>query len=114
MTDVVVVQPINTYVVTEPSVTSVSVSAPGPQGAKGDTGATGPQGPAGAGTNVFYTHYQNTPTSVWTINHNLGNYVIAIVYDSANNQVEGATAQPSINQIVITFSSAFSGYAYIV
>jgi len=114
MTDVVVVEPINTYVITQPSVTSVSITAPGPQGAKGDTGATGPQGPAGAVTNVFYTHYQNTPTAVWTINHNLGNYPTAIVYDSANNQVEGAIAQPSTNQIVITFSSAFSGYAYIV
>ena len=117
MSNVVIVQPITTTVVVEEVTTILDVTSPGPQGAKGDTGAQGAQGPQGipgTAAGVFYTHTQNTPLATWTIDHNLGNYVTAIVYDSANNQVEGAITQPSTNQIVITFSSAFSGYAYII
>ena len=93
---------------------AVTVATLGAQGPTGPQGAQGPQGIPGTAASVFYTHTQNTPLATWTINHNLGNYVTAIVYDSANNQVEGAITQPSTNQIVITFSSAFSGYAYII
>ena len=104
----------------------------GPQGLKGDigntgptgatgaastvigpTGATGPIGPEGAG-NIFYVHNQGTASSAWVINHNLGGNPTAVVHDSAGTQCEGTFSYPSSNQMVITFSAAFSGVAYII
>lgn len=77
----------------------VRVSSPGPQG-----------NPA----QVFYTHTQNSPSAVWTINHNLGGNPTAVVLDSAGTQCEGTFSYPSTNQMVITFTAAFSGVAYVV
>ena len=75
--------------------------------------AVGPQGPSGS-TAIFYTHTQGASASVWTINHNLNGYPTAVVFDSANTQVEGTFSYPSVNQMLITFTSAFSGTAYII
>jgi hypothetical protein len=78
--------------------------------------APGPQGPAGqfASSDIFYTHTQATAASVWTINHNLNGHPTAVVLDSAGTMCEGTFSYPSLNQMVITFSSAFTGLAYIV
>jgi len=100
--DVVVVNDTETVVIVQPIVPTVVVSAPGPQGAQGLTGS------------VFYTHTQNTPSATWTINHNLNGYPTAVVFDSSNSQCEGTFSYPSNNQMVISFSSAFSGIAYII
>ena len=94
----------------------------GPQGAQGPTGpqgATGPTGPKGdrgdtTAPNVFYVHNQAVPSDTWTINHNLGGHPTAVVHDSAGTQCEGNFSYPSINQLVITFSAAFSGVAYVI
>ena len=74
----------------------------------------GPQGPSGAAASVFYTHTQSVPASVWTINHNLGGHPTAVVLDSAGTMCEGTFTYPTLNQMVITFSSAFTGIAYII
>ena len=73
--------------------------------------AVGPQGPS---TTIFYTHTQATSSATWTINHNLNGYPTAVVFDSANTQVEGTFSYTSANQMLITFTSAFSGTAYII
>lgn len=91
--DVVIIKPTNAI---------VQVTAPGPQGVSGD--------PA----QVFYTHTQNTPSAIWTINHNLGGNPTAVVLDSAGTQCEGTFSYPSVNQMVITFTAAFSGVAYVI
>lgn len=75
--------------------------------------AVGPQGVSAAGQ-IFYVHTQATPASVWTINHNLNGNPTAVVLDSAGTQCEGTFSYPSLNQMVITFSSAFTGTAYII
>jgi hypothetical protein len=95
MSEVVVVQ------VTQPV---VRVTAPGPQG---------PAGQFSPG-DVAYTHTQNSPSATWTINHNLGFNPVAVVLDSGGTQCEGAISYPTVNQMVITFTGAFSGVAYIV
>ena len=79
-------------------------------------GAQGPQGATGAtgSSNAFYVHNQNTPSASWVINHNLGAYPTAVVMDSAHTQVEGDFSYTNSNQLVITFSSAFSGIAYVI
>lgn len=88
-------------VIIKPIVPIVEITAPGPQGAS-------------ASAQIFYVHTQPTPAAVWTINHNLGGNPTAVVLDSAGTQCEGTFSYPSINQMVITFSSAFTGTAYII
>ena len=90
--DVVIIKPTNAI---------VEITAPGPQG-------------VAASAQVFYTHTQNTPSAVWTINHNLGGNPTAVVLDSAGTQCEGTFSYPSVNQMVITFTAAFSGVAYVI
>ncbi len=74
--------------------------------------APGPQGPAGG--QIFYVHTQAVASAVWTINHNLNGEPTAVVLDSAGTQCEGTFSYPSKNQMVITFTSAFTGTAYVI
>ena len=78
--------------------------------------APGPQGPAGVfqPSDIFYVHTQSVASAVWTINHNLGGQPTAVVLDSAGTQCEGTFSYPSTNQMIITFTAAFTGTAYVV
>jgi hypothetical protein len=91
-------------IIVSPVIPQISVSSPGPQGAPGtfNPGL------------IFYVHTQASPSAVWTINHNLGGQPTAVVLDSAGTQCEGTFSYPSSNQMVITFTAAFSGTAYVV
>jgi hypothetical protein len=95
MSDIIVVQPV---------IPIVEVTAPGPQG---------PAGSFSPG-DVAYTHTQAVSSSTWTINHNLGFNPTAVVLDSAGTNCEGSFSYPTVNQMVITFNSAFTGTAYII
>jgi hypothetical protein len=95
MSDIIVVQPV---------IPIVEVTAPGPQG---------PAGSFSPG-DVAYTHTQAVSSSTWTINHNLGFNPTAVVLDSAGTNCEGSFSYPTVNQMVITFNSAFTGVAYII
>lgn len=98
----------NTYggesLVVQPIIPQVLVTAPGPQGPPGTFNPS----------SVFYTHYQNQASDVWTITHNFGGQPTAVVLDSAGTQCEGTFSYPSNNQMVITFTSAFTGTAYVI
>jgi hypothetical protein len=50
---------------------------------------------------------------VWTIEHNLGKRPSVVVIDSAGDQVEGMVAYLDANNLMITFSAAFGGEAYL-
>jgi hypothetical protein len=91
-------------IIVTPVINQITVASPGPQG------------PAGAFTpsDIAFTYIQATASAVWTINHNLGFRPIAIVLDSAGTQCEGTVSYPTVNQMVITFTSAFTGNAYLV
>jgi hypothetical protein len=93
--DVIIVQPVTTTVV---------VTTPGPQGAPG----------VFSPGDVAYTHTQSVSSATWTINHNLGFNPVAVVLDSGGTQCEGAVSYPTTNQMVIVFTGAFTGIAYIV
>ena len=56
---------------------------------------------------------QATPSSNWSITHNLNTYPSVTVVDSSGNVVIGAVTYINANQIAITFTSAFSGKAYL-
>jgi hypothetical protein len=98
-----------TTIVVKPSVspiTAVKIAPSGPQG------IPGPEGPAGAGGGSF-VYSQGSPSSFWTIHHNLGKYPSVSVFDSANDSVEGLVAYVDVDTVTISFSAAFSGTAYI-
>jgi hypothetical protein len=97
-------QPTIPRVVVENNVTNVIVTAPGPQG---------PPGVFNPG-DIAYTHVQSTASTTWTINHNLGFNPTAVVLDSAGTQCEGTFSYPTVNQMIITFTAAFTGTAYVV
>jgi hypothetical protein len=60
-----------------------------------------------------YVFTQSTPAAVWTINHDLGKYPSVNIVDSANDEVIGEVNYTSTSQIVIRFSAAFSGKAFL-
>lgn len=80
-----------------------------------EIGIAGPQGPPGTAGSApqAYTHVQGVAASTWTVNHNLGFYPNVTVIDSSNRVVIGDIAYPSANQMVLGFSAAFSGVAYL-
>ena len=102
--EVIVVQPTIPIINVINETPTITVSAPGPQG------------PAGAfsPSDIAYTHTQAIASAVWTINHNLGFNPVAVVLDSGGTQCEGSITYPTVNQMVITFTGAFTGVAYIV
>ena len=91
-------------IIVTPVINQITVAAPGPQG------------PAGAfsPSDIAYTHTQAVSSAIWTINHNLGFNPVAVVLDSGGTQCEGSITYPTVNQMVITFTGAFTGVAYIV
>lgn len=86
---------------------------PGPPGPAGDPGEPGPPGPPGSGGDLSFAHTQSTASDTWVITHNLGKYPAVTVVDSANDECEGNVNHVSTSQLVITFSAAFSGRAFL-
>jgi hypothetical protein len=78
-----------------------------------DYGDSGTASPTVVTPELAYAHTQGTSSATWTINHNLDFYPNVTVVDSAGTIVEGEIAYTSRNQIVLTFSAAFSGKAYL-
>lgn len=84
----------------------VELGYTGPQGPKGDAGDAGvvTQG---------YVHNQATSSNTWTIVHNLSFIPNITVVDSAGTVVEGSYDYPNNTTVVASFSSPFSGKAYL-
>ena len=65
-------------------------------------------------TGGAFQHTQGVAASSWTITHNLGYEPGGVtVTDSAGTTVIGTIQHTSTNQIVVSFSSAFAGKAFI-
>lgn len=60
-----------------------------------------------------YVHTQTVAAAVWTITHNLGKYPSVSIVDSANDEVIGEVRYTNTNEVVVTFSAAFSGKAFL-
>ena len=65
---------------------------------------------AGAPTYVFS---QNTPSTTWEITHNLGKFPSITVIDTGNTVVTGEYNYTSNTNVILTFSAAFAGKAYL-
>ena len=62
---------------------------------------------------VSYIHTQGVASATWIINHNLGFYPNLTVQDSAGTIYEGEITYTNSDSLTVTFSSAFSGKAYL-
>jgi DNA relaxase NicK len=60
-----------------------------------------------------YVHEQNSPSAVWTINHNLSKYPSIVLVDSEDDVIYGEVNYDSNNTIIITLSAAISGKAFL-
>lgn len=62
-----------------------------------------------------YAHVHNQPSAAaqWTVTHNLGKFPSVSVVDTANTEVIGEVEHVNDTQLVIKFSAAFSGKAFI-
>lgn len=78
---------------------------------EGSSGAV-ESGGGGSG-DITYIHTHLTAEKVWDIRHNLNKYPSATVVDSAGNVVIGDCEYISKDRLVLRFSGAFSGHAYL-
>jgi len=70
--------------------------------------------PAIPAASITYVHTQAAASASWTINHNLGYYPGGVsIVDSAGSKVYGDVTFVSENQLVVNFSAAFGGKAYV-
>lgn len=61
---------------------------------------------------LSYVFTQSTPSTSWTVTHNLNKYPSVTVVDSAGTVVIGQVVYNSINQCTLSFTAAFSGKAF--
>ena len=64
-------------------------------------------------TSARHVHTQGTASTIWTITHTLSGYPSVSVVDSANTVVFGEVNYVSTSQVVVNFTTAFSGSAYL-
>ncbi len=58
-------------------------------------------------------HDQIVPEAQWIINHGLNKYPSVTIVDSSGSKVYGDIDYPSMNTITVSFSSVFSGRAFL-
>lgn len=69
--------------------------------------------PSAKNLSLTYTHTQASSSATWTITHNLNKKPSVTIVDSAGTVVYGNVTYTNDNVLVVTFSAAFSGYAYL-
>jgi hypothetical protein len=94
---------------------------PGPTGAPGSPGPQGPQGPpgpagtgggaAGPGGTLVFT--QGSPSTVWSITHNLGAYPAVEVVDTGNTMIIPDIQFNDANSLTLSFGAPTSGKVYL-
>lgn len=60
-----------------------------------------------------FVHDQMSPSTVWTITHNLGFFPNVTAFDSAGTEIVGQVTYNTQDSITITFSSSNAGKAYL-
>lgn len=60
-----------------------------------------------------HIHVQTTPSSTWNITHNLNKFPSVSIVDESNAEVIGEVEHINSNSLVVKFSAAFSGKAFI-
>jgi len=84
------------------------------QGPQGVLGPAGPIGPTGAAADTRrHVHTQGVASTDWVIAHTLGGKPSVTVVDSADTHVLGSVLYDSNTQVTVSFTAAFSGFAYL-
>ncbi len=65
------------------------------------------------GAAARHVHTQASPSDTWLITHALGGRPSVTVVDSASTTVIGEVSYLSDTQVQVSFTSPFSGYAYL-
>lgn len=60
-----------------------------------------------------YTHDQMSPSTTWSVTHNLGFKPSVFVVDTSDNVCFGDVAYTNANALTITFAQSFGGKAYL-
>ena len=60
-----------------------------------------------------HVHTQGQASATWTITHQLGGRPQVTIVDSADTVVVGEVTYNSNSEVVVVFTSAFSGFAYL-
>jgi hypothetical protein len=60
-----------------------------------------------------YRHDQSPAASEWVIDHGLGKWPSVTIIDSAGDEVEGDVTFVNQNRVIVTFSAAFAGSAFV-
>ena len=68
---------------------------------------------AAASGDIAYVHHQTSASLEWQIRHNLGKYPSVTVVDSAGTVVVGDITYLDTEELVIHFTSEFSGKAFL-
>jgi len=58
-------------------------------------------------------HEQNSPSAVWTIQHNLEKFPSVVLVDAEDDVILGEINYESNNTIIITLSAAIPGKAFL-
>jgi len=63
--------------------------------------------------NRLFVFQQETPSVLWTINHNLNTFPVIIAVDNQGNKITGLETYVSKNTVTILFSIPVAGTAYL-
>ena len=66
-----------------------------------------------SGNTRRHVHTQAMVSDTWVINHSLGGKPSVTIVDSADTTVVGEVTYNSNSEVVVNFTSAFSGFAYL-
>lgn len=70
-------------------------------------------GGGGGGSDKYFLFTQSSPSTTWSINHNLAKNPSVTVVDSAFTWCIGDIDYIDTNNLTVSFSAAFAGYAYL-
>lgn len=61
-----------------------------------------------------YVHDQVSPSATWIINHNLGFRPSVELFDAGSQEFDGEISHPTVNQVVVSLTTAVSGFARLL
>ena len=67
---------------------------------------------AGSG-DLSYIYQQSSPSPIWLITHNLNKYPSVVIYDHTNIIIVGDITYNTPNRLTVTFTTPFSGQAFL-
>ena len=56
---------------------------------------------------------QSVASSTWSIPHGLNGHPNVVAFDGSGNELVGDVSYPTLSQVILTFSQAVSGTAYL-